>query len=227
MYRRVPTTRPSSLMTLASSMNSWSTRWDLGLTSAHAVAKLRRVRQRQKPPASRQRSEKLCYEPLALQTERFCVTETRKIVCGFVQKLSTDLICLVVWTVDHLVAIQNLGRSLTVFVALLLLPSCQAWNLRAVGGGESVAGLMKNTSLFFTANFTMFPSLLVLPRASPGHGPGITFIKFVPELKLIYYAEKGSNILKVRVPHPQGVLLALMNGIHKVHENTASVDPPW
>ena len=28
-------------------------------------------------------------------------------------------------------------------------------------------------------------------------GPGVAFMTYVPELKLIYYADKGSNILKV------------------------------
>lgn len=45
----------------------------------------------------------------------------------------------------------------------------------------------------------MFPTL-VWRRF--GHGPGVAFLKYIPELKQAYYADKGSNILKVPARFP-------------------------
>lgn len=39
---------------------------------------------------------------------------------------------------------------------------------------------------------------LQFSRASVAHGPGVAFMTYIPEVKHIYYAEKGSNILKVQ-----------------------------
>eukprot|EP00752_Nemacystus_decipiens_P017245 g15449.t1 len=39
-------------------------------------------------------------------------------------------------------------------------------------------------------------STTVLRTQDCGHGPGVTFMTYVPELQQIYYAERGSNILK-------------------------------
>lgn len=30
-----------------------------------------------------------------------------------------------------------------------------------------------------------------------GYGPGVAFMKYIPELNQVYYADKGSNVLKV------------------------------
>ena len=42
-------------------------------------------------------------------------------------------------------------------------------------------------------------------------GPSVEFMTFVPELKLIYYAEKGSNVLKV--PGKKGALSSAIGRI--------------
>lgn len=41
------------------------------------------------------------------------------------------------------------------------------------------------------------PIFCLVDCRSGGHGLGVAFMTYVPELKQVYYADKGSNILKV------------------------------